>query len=332
MASNVTTPLNETGMRHMGLTLIYRIIPVLFSTVSYGIYIAILHTATRRLYHHGLKIVLNQITLVVMYLVFALNSAIWALEVAQLIALPRLFLNSPPSSDILTDFHRIIRHEARIIQVLFQCEMILADTCVIWRAATIWHDRRIVVLMPLCWWSLMIANMTVNASLCPSGASVNKLSQICYTTNILAPILSITTNISVTVLVLWKAWSLREIIEFVWRDGCISKLISLFVLFIESGTIYVLIMTTNLLITSLYGTGLPDSVAGMVDCISKYVTAQLVGIYPTLMLILIRKSLWNLSGEGSAAMSSCYGRCYKYEPSHNTESGVGVFTTIYADV
>lgn len=51
------------------------------------------------------------------------------------------------------------------------------------------------------------ANMLVNASLCHSGISASPdFSNLCRITNILAPVLSITTNISVMFLVLWKAW------------------------------------------------------------------------------------------------------------------------------
>ena len=34
--------------------------------------------------------------------------------------------------------------------------MIIGDIIVIWRASAIWHDRRVVTLLPLSWWALMI--------------------------------------------------------------------------------------------------------------------------------------------------------------------------------
>lgn len=103
--------------------------------------------------------------------------------------------------------------------------MIIGDVLVIWRASAIWFDRKVVVLLPLFWWGLMIGtwthqvsadnltltsgrlvNMFIQASLCQSGVSTTDYTKLCKVTNVSAPVLSIMTNLSVMVIILWKGW------------------------------------------------------------------------------------------------------------------------------
>lgn len=40
--------------------------------------------------------------------------------------------------------------------------MILGDILVIWRAAAIWFENKIVILIPVFWWGLMIGRYSTN--------------------------------------------------------------------------------------------------------------------------------------------------------------------------
>lgn len=48
--------------------------------------------------------------------------------------------------------------------------------------------------------------MLVHAARCQSGVSTTNYGKLCKVTDVAAPVLSIMTNISVMLLVLWKAW------------------------------------------------------------------------------------------------------------------------------
>ncbi|TBU26254.1 hypothetical protein BD311DRAFT_808567 [Dichomitus squalens] len=236
--------LDEAGMHRAGLAFLYRIVPVLVATVLYGIYVAILSVATRGLWHRGLRNPYNALILGVLYLVFCLSSALWALEVAQLIGLVDLLLSpgTLTTDALFNRFYDLIARETRVTGILFQSQMVAGDILVIWRASAIWHDQRIVVLLPLFWWTLMIGNMLAHASRCQSGVSTTNYSKLCKVTDVAAPVLSITTNISVMILVLWKGWQLREALTNEYQRRRENKIFTLFVLMVESGTLYAIML------------------------------------------------------------------------------------------
>ncbi|KAF8156483.1 hypothetical protein K438DRAFT_1942796, partial [Mycena galopus ATCC 62051] len=297
-------PLDDAGMHRAGLAFVYRIIPVLVATVLYGIYISLLAQATRGLWQRGFKNRSGLIILSVLYMVFLLSSVLWALEIAQLFGLVDLLLYP---NDLSTDnkfalFYALVARETSITGVLFECQMIMGDVLVIWRLLAIWHDRKTVVLLPLLFWSGMIINMIVHASLCRSGVNNINYTGLCKGTDVAAPVLSIVTNVSVMSLTIWKAWIFRDEVMRLLHAKKKNRVFSVFVLLIESGTLYVIMLITDLLVTSLVVGG-PESVGRMIDCISGYSTVQFVGIYPTLMIVVLRESIWNQSDDTVDFMS-----------------------------
>ena len=93
-----------------------------------------------------------------LWLLFLLTTALWSLELAQLIGLDEILL-SPDGlgpDALFNRFYNLVARESKITGVLFQSQMIVGDTLVIWRVSAIWHDRRTVILIPLFWWALMI--------------------------------------------------------------------------------------------------------------------------------------------------------------------------------
>ncbi|GJE97702.1 hypothetical protein PsYK624_139230 [Phanerochaete sordida] len=291
-------PLDDTGMHRAGLAFAYRIVPVLVATILYGIYIAILCVATRGLWQRGLRAPAHALILGVLYAVFCLSTALWALEVAQLAGLVELLLHPDGlgTDALFNRFYDLIAGETRVTGVLFETQMIVGDILVIWRAGAIWFDRRSVLILPLFWWVLMIVNMLVHAARCQSGVSTTHYGQLCKVTDVAAPVLSIVTNMSVMFLVLWKGWQFRDVLVEVFQQRRTNKVFTLFVLMVESGLLYVVMLITDLLVTSIV-TGGNETVGRMVDCISGYAAVQLVGIYPTLLVVVLQESLWNAGGQ-----------------------------------
>ncbi|GJE97684.1 hypothetical protein PsYK624_139050 [Phanerochaete sordida] len=163
---------------------------------------------------------------------------------------------------------------------------------VIWRVASIWFERKRVVLFPLFWWTLLFVNMLIHASRCESGVATTDYNRLCKVTDVASPVLSIVTNISVMLLVAWRAWELRDTLLDVLHRRKAKRVFTVFVLMVESGALYVAMLITDLLVTSLVSGG-NETVGRMVDCISGYSTVQLVGIYPTLLVVVLHESLWN---------------------------------------
>lgn len=140
--------------------------------------------------------------------------------------------------------------------------MIVGDILVIWRVLAIWYNRQVLVCIPLFFWALLISslfssfhptlsnelpvNMLVHAAMCQAGvASSSSYSPLCKSTDLSAPILSILTNLSVMVLTIFKLYAIRD----VWRSKKLDKVISLFVLLLESGTLYVVMLVRDFSVT-----------------------------------------------------------------------------------
>ena len=155
--------LDEAGMHRAGLGFLYRIIPVLVATILYGqtssdgsmlkltivsprhLYRDPVHCYSRTMAsttpplprssvsltciysyrHKGLKNPYNALILAVLYVVFCLSSALWALEVAQLIGLVDLLLYPDGlSTDALFNrFYDLIASETRVTGILFQTQV-----------------------------------------------------------------------------------------------------------------------------------------------------------------------------------------------------------------
>ncbi|KAI0698352.1 hypothetical protein BC835DRAFT_1269111 [Cytidiella melzeri] len=313
--------LDETSMHRLGEAFVYRMIPIIIVSTLYGTYIAILCAATNALAQRGLKNQANMTILLSLWFLFLISTALWGLEIAQLIGLNQILVapNGLSPDSLFNRFYDLVARETKITGVLFECQMIVGDILVIWRASAIWHDRRVVIFLPLFWWALMTINMIVQASFCQSGVATTNYGELCKVTNILAPTLSIMVNVSVMLLTIVKAWLLRDLLALnLYKKKEDSKILSLFVLLIESGTIYVVMLVADLLITS-FVTGGNETVQRMISCISGYATVQFVGIYPTLMIVMLRRSVWNNS-ESTATIGSRSSRAT--DPFSVTLSGV----------
>ena len=68
---------------------------------------------------------------------------------------------------------------------------------------------------------------------------------------------------------------MREVLLAAFRNKRRHRILSLFVLLIESGTLYVCAFVSDLLVTS-YVTGTNETVQRMIGCISGYSTVQFV--------------------------------------------------------
>ncbi|KIK51003.1 hypothetical protein GYMLUDRAFT_89171 [Collybiopsis luxurians FD-317 M1] len=272
--------LDDPGMHRAGLAFAYRITPVLVTTILYvcdlidcleilGIYICLLGTATRGLWLRGLNKYANIVILFILYVLFLITSALWALEVAQLMGLVDLLLKPKDLSTTgqFNIFYALIARETKVTSVLFEIQTANGIN----------------------------TTMLVGTDDC-SGVSSTNYSQVCKVTQSLAPTLSIVTNVSVMLLTMWKAWLIRDAFKQSFQNKQKSKVFSIFVLLIESGTLYVVMLIADLIITS-YVVGENETVARMISCISGYSTVQLVAIYPTLMLVILRESIWNSSDD-----------------------------------
>lgn len=77
----------------------------------------------------GLRSRVNMTILFILYALFCLTSALWALEVAQLLGLDQLLLNPKDNSidEKFNIFYALIARETKITSVLFKSQVSLCD-------------------------------------------------------------------------------------------------------------------------------------------------------------------------------------------------------------
>lgn len=127
-----------------------------------------------------------------------------------------------------------------------------------------WYVLTFRVTFYKCNWSrILLVNMLVHLRYCQSGVASTNYAEVCKVTDISAPVLSILVNVSVMVLTLWQAWyvnifcdcgghinysaagrTLRDILLNVMHNKKKNKIFALFVLLVESGTLYVVMLVS----------------------------------------------------------------------------------------
>ncbi|KAJ7926809.1 hypothetical protein B0H13DRAFT_1599250 [Mycena leptocephala] len=311
-------PLDDAGMHRTGLAFSDRIVHVLIVGLSphslCAFHLLLSNGFNKINRQRGFENRSGVVLVFILHAVFLLSSALWALEIAQRFGLVNVLHrpNELSTDDKFARFYALVPRKTSITGVMFECQVRLAipfkvqcsygDVSVIPRLLATWHERRIVFLLPLLSWSGSIVNMIVHASLCRSGVNNINYIAFCRGTDVAAPVLSIVANVSVMSLTIWKAWFVTSVVRSL-RSRKKNKIFSVSVLLIESGTLYVIMLTIDLLVTSLV-TGGPESAGRMIDCISGYSAVRFVvrshcltvlaliqayfvqGMYPTLIIVV----------------------------------------------
>ncbi|KAK1227903.1 hypothetical protein PQX77_003114 [Marasmius sp. AFHP31] len=107
------------------------------------------------------------------------------------------------------------------------------------------------------------------------------------------------TNISGTIVIGLKFWSYRQNVGVYLSKSKKGRAEKVFILLVESGIVYSLLWIIQLVLARIPP---PPTFAGqIVQQIFKSATVQLVGIYPTLLIVLVylQRSLWDSSGNST---------------------------------
>ncbi|KAL0574079.1 hypothetical protein V5O48_006695 [Marasmius crinis-equi] len=195
----------------------------------------------------------------------------------------------------------------------------LGDSIVFWRVWVLCAGDKKLVLAPFL---LLIGTIACSFGFLGCFAQHNwplVNPPTCDALIISAYSLSTATNLSVTIVIGYKLWFYRKHIgAYLGKCRQQARVERTLVLLLESGFIYSVIWVVQFIMMRMPS---PPSLAGeLVQYGLKAATLQLVGIYPTLLIVLIyfQRSMWDSSGN-STIVPCC--KAFESNITGNTESG-----------
>ncbi|KAF9265129.1 hypothetical protein L218DRAFT_185414 [Marasmius fiardii PR-910] len=200
--------------------------------------------------------------------------------------------------------NRIIAYQDRFTvlslsqQVMFFAEVVIGDFVVVWRAWVLWAEKRRVVYVSVALFLCSVASVVGFLGCLVHFGWPLDMPPTCYALSISNYALSIATNIFATGAIAYKVWIHRRVLRAYLHTGGQPVVQKSLVLILESGIFYSFLWLLQLF------AAIP-STDGLFQQILLSLSVQLVGIYPTLVVILVylQKSLWDPSG-GSCHLSS----------------------------
>lgn len=161
---------------------------------------------------------------------------------------------------------------------------LLADSVIIWRAWVLWQKRTVVVAVPI---ALLLATgvsgfiflYRISKIDSPGSVFVDVFDNSVATWTTAFAALTLTTNILSTALIAYRIWSHHRQLKHLFNTSPIhSRYREIFIIVVESGAIYSTAWALTIALNLIGSVG----IIVMVDII-----AQLTGIVPTLIVVLI---------------------------------------------
>ncbi|KAG7087411.1 hypothetical protein E1B28_013379 [Marasmius oreades] len=184
--------------------------------------------------------------------------------------------------------------------VTFPIATVIGDSIVIWRAWALSGGNKKVMFLPIM---LLLALTTMAFSYVACNVEENypsKLSPSCKARYTTTYALSMLTNVAGTAVIGYQTWSYRRAVKK-YLQNCRhqARAEKILVILLESGVIY-----TTLWIIELATLASPSKSAFINQAFRQTFSAaacQLVGIYPTLIIVLVflRRSLWDSAGKST---------------------------------
>ncbi|ESK93885.1 hypothetical protein Moror_12992 [Moniliophthora roreri MCA 2997] len=204
--------------------------------------------------------------------------------------------------------------------VLFFLEVIIGDFVVVWRAWVLWSDNRKILIVP----SLLLLG-SVASTLAFLGCFIENdwpitLPPTCSSLNIATYVLSMATNITATCAIGYKVWLhwrvVKKYLGTLHARGGTEKVL---VLLLESGVAYSMLWFLQV-ITLIPSVG-TSPVGAYVQQVLYAASVQLVGIYPTLVIVLVylQRSLWDSSGSSTYVQAVVSEHSRNHRPSERGE-------------
>ncbi|KAJ8090472.1 hypothetical protein PM082_019070 [Marasmius tenuissimus] len=296
----MANPDDFTLISIIGSNLFSNGVGLLVTTIPYGIYVVLFFFAVIILCRDGVKPQPKIALLLAVFSMFAISTFFVATYAHIFLETIRIVLVNGVTEPVA---NKIISYQDRftflslIQEVLFFVEVLIGDFVVVWRAWALWSENRKIVLIPI---ALLLGSAASAASFFGCFVHYNwplDMPPTCNALNISTYVLSMATNVASTTAIGYKVWVQRSAFKRYFatsRHGLGME--KILVLLMESGMVYTTLWILQL-ITCIPSIG--NTYSGqLVQQVFNSISVQIVGIYPTLTIVLVflHRSLWDASG------------------------------------
>jgi len=269
-----------------GIAVIFDVLSLIFQSLLYGVFAVLLPYSLYKIRHRKAKVNILMKSIIFM---FTLSTICWIMTVIAVILRIHAYFVAPSSTNL--------RNSAILITItnaIILVNYIITDGVVVWRAWVLCKDDHpVLVKIPIA--LLIITAVSVAGTIVIRGILIVFQLNGEYTTEANAQLsiaidvsqvagfaMSLLTNVVATSVIAHKAWKHRQLLKNVLSDGGTSKVQKILELLLESGGLYILsgIVTLIAILTPL-----PN--VGTVGDVYMPINGQIVGIYPTLVLVLV---------------------------------------------
>ncbi|KAI0323939.1 hypothetical protein GY45DRAFT_498714 [Cubamyces sp. BRFM 1775] len=311
---------NDTAVwQSIGTNLLHSFVAVTVKTFLIAVY-AILVLETARLLLKETRTRVSVCTCIVVFLMFGLDLALWMIDIRNVVIAIQMTLlstSAAPLSDIWFVAEKEILRLASVEDVVYSYLTILGDTIIIWRVYAFWSrgQERLALIIPVAFLlgSLSTSKMlSYCAAQLGSDIALGTFQHPAFCRNIQTASYSTTlaTTGVATILIGYKAWAYRQsYLEAFGKTACQSRTRPqmIMLVLVESGVIYMLFFAVQIIMS------LP-SVNQFIEerpaltlalTIYQYSSSLIVGIYPTVIVVLVKskRSVLRPESEGGTAHS-----------------------------
>jgi hypothetical protein len=267
----------------------FRVFPLLVETALWAIYTVLISISTYLAVFRGLQTRSKKTMLAFMLVMYLLSTLDWAIDVRRVwtdlkISIPGE-LNSPPRDESSLNTENVI---LRIIQAITNnlC-VFIGDLVVCWRVCVVYRwDKRIIVtaviLLTIFFSSVSLCNLTQIGEGFPEIEHLHILVPSQLTIDAIALTFTALVNLWATVMIGLRVWKCRRRIQLhlasIDRKSYTEKVLTLFV---ETGIVYTVLWALKNIII------IPRLALTAYTNYAIFVMNQAVGMYPTLILVLV---------------------------------------------
>ncbi|KAF5354585.1 hypothetical protein D9758_011234 [Tetrapyrgos nigripes] len=309
---------SESDLLHDDGVFMMNSVPALMAeTLMWAVSFAAYTLRRKQYFHHKPRVILTA-TILSMFL---LSSALFSLHVWEFMyQVKRIYLDSSIEGQSFGDKSSTtipaINKGGFVYNILFALEFLIGDSIVLWRTWTIWYSSRRIVWLPIFLWisslGCLLAWILTRVIQTIAKVGWRRFSILDDDPDFLlltSYVLSLSVNATSTLLIGFKAWQYRNHLKLSYGKSSLTERISrILALLVESGVIYLTFSCMQLI--NFNGIRTPQqSVSGSASNIAGMVIAgienQLLGLYPTLIIIIVnlRKTILDSPEESSSSLA-----------------------------
>ncbi|KAI0754316.1 hypothetical protein C8Q80DRAFT_361161 [Daedaleopsis nitida] len=317
----------------IGHDIIHSFVAVTVETFVIAIYsVLVIKTGTLLLRKKRTKVSISTFTAVLV--MFGLALSLWMIDIHNIVAEVQMTLLQEPiaESESLSDVYfsavKAVLRLASVEDVLYSYMTIVGDGIIIWRVYAFWSNghEKLVLFIPIAFLLGSIATsmmLTYCAARLGSDIVLGTYQDPAFCRNIQTASYSTTlaTTAVATLLISYKTWEYRHIhMEAFGRKTSRSRTQRIMLILIESGILYMLFFLVQVIMSlQVVNDSINRSkVLPFAFTIYQFITSLIVGIYPTVIVLLVNSKysvLQTTSVTGSSGTANSGGR---YKTSHGT--------------